>query len=109
MQTEKQLTQNNIEGTWKLAWSLATLNYALPEYLIFKSKNVYTIKGKETGTHPLLDGGYYAIDNSAESLRINTANDAIKTYRYNVQNNLFTLMEEDKKIAVFSKETDLER
>jgi hypothetical protein len=106
MTTETGQAKFSLQGKWKLNTTGTSNIYPLPEFIIFKEKDIYSIEGKEGKFHSILDGGWYQYDSTIKELRINTANDAIKKFSIKERKNAFLLYENDKLIAEYRKEAD---
>lgn len=101
----QQVTQTIlIGGKWKLINAAVNDMYTFPEYIIFNDNNTYSIAGKEGERHPILDGGWYNYDSNKHELRINTSNDAKKTFNIKKTNGHMELWENNKEVASYKKE-----
>lgn len=97
----------SLQGKWKLNPATAGNKYPLPEFIIFKEKNIYTVEGKEGQFHPLLDGGSYEYDTTKKELRINTSNDAVKKFILKEKKDEFLMYENEQMIAGYKRQAGL--
>ncbi len=105
MSTKDMQAKFSLLGTWKLKSTAKDINYAFPETIIFSSAHSYSVSGKEDRFHPILDGGWYEYNATSKELKINTANDAIKKYSLKGKKDGFSLVENDKMMAEYIKDS----
>lgn len=103
MTTKTDTAKFILPGKWKLKSVTDENKYPLPEFIIFRSDNIYSIEGKETDMHPVLDGGWYNYDNGTKELKINSANDAILKFKLKEKKDVFVIVENEKQIAEYKK------
>jgi hypothetical protein len=106
METKTNEAKFSLPGKWKLNITGPGNNYTLPEIIIFKEKDLYSVEGKEGQFHPILDGGWYKYDSTTKQLQLNTANDAKKTFTVKEKKSAFLLYENDKLVAEYRKGDD---
>jgi hypothetical protein len=104
MTTKTNPAKFSLTGKWKLNTTAESNVYTLPEFIIFKENDLYSIEGKEGQFHPILDGGSYHYDSTKRQLQMNTANDALKKFSIKERKNAFLLFENDKLLAEYTKE-----
>lgn len=103
MPVETKTTNFKLTGKWQIEAAGTEKTYALPQYLVFSAKNIYSIEGEEGPMHPVLDGGWYEYDSLKKELKINTSNDAIKNFRLSGKGSSFSMYEDDKLIAKYKR------
>jgi hypothetical protein len=105
MSTKDMQAKFSLLGTWKLKLSAKDINYSFPETIAFSSAHNYSVSGKEDRFHPILDGGWYEYNANSKELKINTANDAIKKYSIKEKKDGFSLLENNKMMAEYIKDS----